>query len=98
MGQRITLTQLASKQVVTRIEEHKKNVNQKYMSSLVYQHIARENHSLDWNSVTVLNQHHKTYSRKIQEAFQTLATPHSFNRAITQPIAHTHVIHNTLTN
>ena len=88
-----------SKQVVTRIEEHKKNVNRKYMSSLIYQHIELENHSMDCNSVTVLNQHHNTYSRKIQEACHAiLATPHSFNRAITLPITYTHVIHNTITN
>ena len=36
-----------SKQVISRVEEHKENANQKYMSSLIYQHIARENHNMD---------------------------------------------------
>ena len=34
--------------------------------------------------ISVLNQHHNKYSRKIHEACHTLATPHSFNRAITR--------------
>ena len=89
-----------SKQVISRVEEHKKNVNQKHMSSLIYQHIARKNHNMDWNNVSVLNQHHNTYSRKIQEACHTLATPHSFNRAIIhyQLITYTNITHNTLIN
>ena len=85
-----------SRQVISRVEEHKKNANQKYMSSLIYQHIARETHNMDWNNVSVWNQHHNTYSRKIQEACHTLATPHSFNRAITLPITYTNIIQNTL--
>ena len=86
-----------SKQVISRVEEHKKNVNQKYMFSLIYQHIAGENHNMNWNNDSVLN-HHNMYSRKIQEACHTLAKPHSFNRAITLPITYTNIIHNTLIN
>ena len=59
----------------------------------IYQHIAKENHNMDRNNVSVLNQHHNTWSRKSQEACHTLATPHSFNRAITLPITYTNIIH-----
>ena len=87
-----------SKQVISRVEEHKKNVNQKYMSSLIYQHIATKNHNVDWNKISVINQHHNTYSRKIQEACHTLARPRSFNRAITLPITYTNIMHYTEIN
>ena len=73
------------RQLHTRLTEHKNNIKTLYINSQLVQHMIQHDHTLNFDSVSILGTHKNTKSRKILEACHTNATHNTLNRAIEIP-------------
>ena len=58
----------SGRQLMTRINEHKKSVSSGTYSSALSEHSKKTGHAIDWNSVKIIDREGADFKRKIKES------------------------------
>ena len=73
------------KQVRDRIKEHQINIRIGEQNSMIFQHVAINNHNLDFFNPTVLSKNQHPRGRRILETFYSQNSTHAINRFMEVP-------------
>ena len=72
------------KQVRDRIKEHQNNIRIGEQNSMIFQHVANNNHNMDFSNPTVLAKNQHPRGRRILETYSQNST-HAINRFMEFP-------------
>ena len=73
------------KQVRDRIKEHQNNIRIGEQNSMIFQHVANNNHNMDFSNPTVLAKNQHPRGRRILETFYSQNSTHAINRFMEVP-------------
>lgn len=74
-----------SRQLGTRVQEHKSAIVKKQSTSQIFQHSDTTGHEIDFNNVKIIGNAKNLRKRLFLESMHTVQKPNSFNRALDIP-------------
>ena len=74
-----------NKLIKDRIKEHQNNIRIGEQNSMIFQHVANNNHNMDFSNLSVLAKNQHPRGRRILETFYSQNSTHAINRFMEVP-------------